>query len=301
MSINAVCACGAAYNLKDEYAGTTLACAKCGAPVAVPQPPPPPPVRPQAGDPAFARDLFLLNQQHLAIREKYTVADEEGAPVLYVERPRYILLNVLAILGGLFAGGVNLIIFGVLYGLVQMSALDQVLLTLLALWQKLGSLFVVVVVSMALSKKRHVTVYRDESRGEVLLSILQEYKVQLLGSSFTVTDPQGVPVGRLVKKYLHNIFRKRWYCFAPGGELLFTAREDSVILSILRRFLGSFFGLLRTNFLICGPLGNVLGEFNRRMTLLDRYVLDMTQDPTRQIDRRLALAVGVMLDTGEKR
>ena len=45
----------------------------------------------------------------------------------------------------------------------------------------------------------------------------------------------------------------------------------------------------------------VIGEFNRKMTLLDRYVLDMTRDARRVIDRRVALALGVMLDSGERR
>ena len=34
---------------------------------------------------------------------------------------------------------------------------------------------------------------------------------------------------------------------------------------------------------------------------LDRYVLDMSGDLSRTLDRRIALALGVMLDTGERR
>ena len=46
---------------------------------------------------------------------------------------------------------------------------------------------------------------------------------------------------------------------------------------------------------------DVIGEFKRKFTILDRYVLDMTSDPQRLMDRRIALALGVMLDTGERR
>jgi len=50
------------------------------------------------------------------------------------------------------------------------------------------------------------------------------------------------------------------------------------------------------------PLNNnELGVFNRSFTILDRYVLDMSADLKARIDRRLALAMGVMLDTGERR
>jgi hypothetical protein len=45
----------------------------------------------------------------------------------------------------------------------------------------------------------------------------------------------------------------------------------------------------------------LLGEFNRKFTLLDRYVLDLSRDRSNYLDRRIAIALGVMLDTGERR
>jgi hypothetical protein len=80
------------------------------------------------------------------------------------------------------------------------------------------------------------------------------------------------------------------------------AIEDSMILSLLRRVLGSLFGLLRTNFLLVrGTDEEVFGEFNRKYTVLDRYLLDLTADPARVFDRRVAVSLGVMLDSGERR
>ena len=62
------------------------------------------------------------------------------------------------------------------------------------------------------------------------------------------------------------------------------------------------YGLLRTNFVILGPDGiSELGRFNRKLTLFDKYVLDMTSDGSRTLDRRIAVALGVLLDTGERR
>ena len=64
----------------------------------------------------------------------------------------------------------------------------------------------------------------------------------------------------------------------------------------------AIFGLLRTNFLILrGSSDDIVGEFKRKFTILDRYVLDMSADPQRLVDRRIALALGLMLDTGERR
>lgn len=300
MPINVTCACGAAYTLKDEYAGSQLACPKCGAAVTVPALPPAPPVHQQEGDAAFARDKFLLNQRHLAINEKYGVADEDGNEIMYVERPRHVIVNTLALFGGIAAGLVNYLVAGSLLHALKDSAPAAVILPL-SLWTLFGSFFVIVVAAQALSRKRHVSVYRDDTKAELLLKVIQERKIQILTAGYTVTGPEDAVIGRLEKKYLHNILRKRWYGLAPGGAGLFVAKEDSIILSILRRFLGSFFGLLRTNFIVLGKDDVLLGEFNRKMTILDRYVLDMSEDSLRSVDRRLALALGVMLDTGEKR
>jgi hypothetical protein len=120
-----------------------------------------------------------------------------------------------------------------------------------------------------------------------------------------VLTPEGTPLGRMKKNYLYNIFRKKWSVVDPEAKPILIAREDSLILSLLRRFLGPLFGLLRTNFVLLtpGPDGQeqIRGEFNRKLTIFDRYVLDVTRDRPRTIDRRLAVALGVLLDTGEHR
>jgi hypothetical protein len=160
------------------------------------------------------------------------------------------------------------------------------------------------IVTMSARPLRHVTIYRDDSRARVLLRILQNERLAGLSRSYTVVEPAGGVLAILRKHYIHNILRKRWYVQTPSGQAVAMAIEDSVVLSLLRRVLGSLFGLLRTNFLLV-PLGGadagVFGEFNRKFTLLDRYVLDLSGDPERRLDRRVALALGIMLDTGERR
>jgi hypothetical protein len=172
----------------------------------------------------------------------------------------------------------------------------------------LGSALVPVifmVVSMSARPLRHVTVYRDESRREALLRVQQDQRWAALVRTYTARDPAGAALARFRKNHLHNVLRKRWYVDGPGGAPLAMAIEDSVVLSLLRRalgpFVGTLFGALRVNFVFVRGDGEVFGEFNRKLTLLDRYVLDLRDDPERRFDRRLALALGVMLDTGERR
>ncbi len=135
-----------------------------------------------------------------------------------------------------------------------------------------------------------------------MLRVLQDQRVALLTRTYTVVTAAGERLAKLRKTYLHNVIRKRWYVAGPGGEPLAMAIEDSMVLSLLRRVLGPFFGFLRTNFIfVRGRDEEIFGEFNRKFTLLDRYVLDLSADAGRTFDRRIALALGVMLDSGERR
>jgi hypothetical protein len=160
-------------------------------------------------------------------------------------------------------------------------------------------------VGIKLSPKRHIFFYPDESAADLILKVEQDHKFQPITATYTVLTPDGERLAHMKKNYLYNIFRKQWKVLDPSGQIMLIAREDSVILSILRRFLGPFFGLLRTNFIFCvpgdGDAEQIRGEFNRKFTLFDRYVLDMTRDRPRTIDRRIAVALGVLLDTGEHR
>ncbi len=295
MPVHVTCECGTSYDLKDEFAGKLVKCPQCGRPARAPSVA----VTTMAGDPAFDRDTFLLRQQILKISEKYDVCDEQGNKIVFVERPAHLLRNLGAILVvlALMIGGVSgLIALGdTPFG--RSAAGDWVI--------GIGILAIIIgapIVGILLSVKRHVTFYRDESKRERLLDILQDKKFQPITMTYTVRDARARPIARLGKNWLFNVVRKRWYVWAPDGRLLFLAKEDSVILSLLRRFLGPLFGLLRTNFIFLpADTEDVIGEFKRKFTILDRYVLDMTSDPQRLMDRRIALALGVMLDTGERR
>lgn len=295
MAVRVTCQCGTSYELKDELAGRLVKCPQCGRDNRVPGSAAP--AQPQA-DPVFDRDVFLLRQQLLRISEKYDVADEQGKKIVFVERPAHLLRNVGAALAGIAAGAAVGVGLGVLADMAKGTAYEGVLVTLAVV----GFMVALIAVAVGLSAKRHVTFYRDATKRDKLLDVLQDRKWQPITATYTVRDRAGRTLALLWKNYLYNIVRKRWYVKAPDGTTLYVAKEDSVILSLLRRLLGPLFGLLRTNFIIeRSGSEEVVGEFNRKFTLLDRYVLDLKADRARTLDRRVALALGVMLDTGERR
>jgi uncharacterized protein YxjI len=295
-SVRVTCECGASYDLKEEFAGRLVKCPQCGRETRAPSAA----VAAQGqADPVFDRDIFLLRQQLLKISEKYDVGDEQGNNIIFVERPAHFLRNFGALLAAaiVWFGGVALLVTVVETMPAQSAARGIVsVIGMLAIFIGAPAL------GIALSAKRHVTFFRDQTKRARLLDVLQDKKFQPITSTYTLRDARGKTLARFKKNWLYNLFRKRWYVHAADGRQLYVAKEDSVILSLLRRVLGPLFGLLRTNFIIL-PSGteDVIGEFKRKFTILDRYVLDMTADPQRLMDRRIALALGVMLDTGERR
>jgi hypothetical protein len=202
--------------------------------------------------------------------------------------------NLLAVLIGIIGGGAMGFLIKFFIPLVNES-----LKGIIAWLFVIGFFVGLAVITSLLYKRQHINIYRDDSKTELLLSIRQDNKFE---ENYTLQDNKGKTLAKFRKDYRYNPIRKHWYCYAPSGSLLAIAKEESIILSLLRRLLGSFFGLLRINFIILkGNSDTIIGEFNRKFTLLDRYVLDMTADKTREFDRRIAIALGVMLDTGEGR
>ncbi len=313
MPITITCSgCGKSFRLRDEIAGSKVRCSECETVLVVPG------VVPEevtlelpsasAADQlhsAFDRDRFLLRQKMISISEKYVVWDDQQRPILFIERPAHFWRNVL---GALLAALVFSLTFGgsaaigaAISQTIQPSWVGfLVIAVLMAL-----SLFLTILLVINLSPKRHISFYTDESKQELLLQVLQDKKFQPIVATYTVLTAEGEPLAQMKKNYLFNFFRKRWDVLDVRGNSVLVAREDSLLLSLLRRVLGPMLGFLRANFILVVPqAGNTeltRGEFNRNLTLFDRYVLDLSRDRPRMIDRRLAIALGVLLDTGENR
>jgi hypothetical protein len=315
MPITLTCSgCGRSFNLRDEMAGRKVRCPECQSVQVVPDLGAEEVTSSWDTDddhssglhPAFERERFLFRQKLMAISEKYVVWDDEERPILFIERPAHFWRHVLALVGTVAVFTVTFVL-ALVVGLGISSSVEPkwiggvVLVFLLIL-----SLFLTILFLIMIVPKRHIFFYADESKEELLLQVQQDKKFQFLIATYTVVNPEGECLGRMRKNYLYNFLRKRWDVLdADGKNLLLIAREDSLLLSLMRRFLGPLFGFLRTNFILVLPRADGVeatrGEFNRKFTVFDRYVLDMTRDRPRMIDRRLAVALGVLLDTGEHR
>jgi uncharacterized protein YxjI len=250
-------------------------------------------------DPVFDRDKFLLRQKALAIKEKYYVTDDQGNALMFVERPALLTQQIFmlgAVASTFFGGSILMAYVANLIGTSLGEGFRQIfpLVALVAVMAATVFVFVLLV------PKRHVTFYKDDSKTEKILEIRQLNKIEFPYANFSILDRAGNLIGSLRKNMLFDFIRRRWQVKDANGQELCMAKEDSIILSLLRRTGIWIFLLMRTNFVFLRGK-DVIGEFIRKFTLLDRYVLDLTADRQRVLDRRIALALGVMLDTGERR
>lgn len=308
MALRVLCpGCGSGFEVESGLAGRNLRCPQCQAvfkaPVATRD------NIPSGSIPSvFERDQFFINQKMLSLIERYTMLDENGSPLIHVERPVHYMRScasiftlivsiVIALILGITAGAFTLHALGEATDVSRAVAIG-VGLTAGAIVLALGIVLVILVYP-----KRHVNMYLDKEKQNQVLKVYQDQKFAFINHRYTVADQNENILGIIRKNMLTDIFRKAWRVYdATGDKLIFLAREDSIIKSMLRRLMGPMLGLLRTNFVLLRPNSEeVLGEFNRKLTLMDKYVLDLSADNNREVDRRLAVALAILLDTGERR
>jgi uncharacterized protein YxjI len=152
--------------------------------------------------------------------------------------------------------------------------------------------------------KEDIGFYADESETQLLFRIKARSMIDI-GGRYDVTDPAGARIGVLEKVFGKSLLRSTWRILAAEEQELATAQERSMAMAILRRaidFVPDVGGLIPIpyNFDI-HVNGDVVGRMDRKFQLRDRYVLDLTGDSEKAVDRRLAIALAIGLDTLQNR
>ena len=153
--------------------------------------------------------------------------------------------------------------------------------------------------------REHITVWRNEHKSEVLFTVRAE-KVLDVHGKFLVEDEGGHLIGYCRKAFGTSLLRSTWEVYDASDQLLFVAREKSPAVAIVRRILqfvpdiGDFANFFPFNF-IFEQGGKVVGSHHRVWgSLADRYALEIT-DALKTLDRRLLLALGILLDALQDR
>lgn len=154
--------------------------------------------------------------------------------------------------------------------------------------------------------REQIDFFTDEAKTVPLLR-LQARKVFEFRGVTDVIIPSGQVIGAFKKNFGKSLVRSSWTILAPNGQPLATAQESNMFIAILRRvwgalpYVGDIPFFLPFHFDIAYPDGRQIGRYTRVAALRDRYVLDLSGDPQRWLDRRLALAFTVALDALQDR
>ena len=156
-----------------------------------------------------------------------------------------------------------------------------------------------------LAIKEHIRFCADEGETQELFHIQAQTWLDTGGSRYDVVDAQDGKIGLLHHVFGKSLLRSTWNVSNAAGEEIAVARERSQAMAFLRRgidFVPDIGGLIPIpyNFDILSG-DQVIGRMDRKFQLRDRYVVDLTADPDRKLDRRLAIALAIGLDTLQNR
>ena len=156
-----------------------------------------------------------------------------------------------------------------------------------------------------LAIKEHIRFFADEAETQELFHIQAQTWLDTGGSRYDVVDAQEGKIGMLHHVFGKSLLRTTWNVLNATDQEVAVARERSQAMAILRRgidFVPDVGGLIPIpyNFDILSA-EQVIGKMDRKFQLRDRYVLDLSGDSDRKLDRRLAIALAIGLDTLQNR
>jgi uncharacterized protein YxjI len=155
-----------------------------------------------------------------------------------------------------------------------------------------------------LAIREDIRFYADEQETEELFQIKARNILDLGGSRYDVYAGEK-QIGALEHQFKASLLRSTWRVRDGSNQEVAVARERSLPLAIVRRvidFVPDIGGLIPIpyNFdILAGDA--VIGKMDRKFKLRDQYVLDLSGDPDRKLDRRLAIALAIGLDTLQNR
>jgi hypothetical protein len=135
---------------------------------------------------------------------------------------------------------------------------------------------------------------------------IKAHSVFEMRGRYDVITPDGIVAGQLQKQFARSLLRSTWTVLDGQGRDIATAQEQSVPVAILRRLwdfvpvVGEVPLPIPFHFdLLVGD--HRIGEYRRLIGLRDRYLLDLSGDPERRLDRLVAVALTVALDALQDR
>jgi uncharacterized protein YxjI len=155
--------------------------------------------------------------------------------------------------------------------------------------------------------KEDLRAYTGPDKAEELFRI-KARQVFDPAARYKITDAEGNHIGELSKDFARSLARSTWRIYSPDGRELAWAHERSLLRALFRRLIGliplvgELLELLPVRYHFDFFAGQEpIGSLERLFGLRDRYLLDLSGDERRLIDRRVALALAVGMDALQAR
>ena len=153
-----------------------------------------------------------------------------------------------------------------------------------------------------LALKEKITVYTDANKQTTAFDV-QARQIVDLGARYDVRDASGSLLGTIGKDFKSSLTRSTWKVFLPGQEQspALTVFERNQTVAIFRRIwdllpiIGDFPFFLAYHFDFADTANTVIASYSKTKIFRDHYRLDI-QENAGQVDPRVLIALGVMLD-----
>jgi uncharacterized protein YxjI len=143
--------------------------------------------------------------------------------------------------------------------------------------------------------KPKIFIYSDDSKTDEVLTIAPR-NILDFNATYDVIDSKSKElVGSLKREGLHSLFQNKWNIMDASGGVIGSAAETGV-MALVRRFIINWKLDFEIDF-----QGRRVGNLTRAVSIGDKYSLDLSGDPEKRLDRRLAIAMLPLLDAGEDR
>jgi uncharacterized protein YxjI len=154
-----------------------------------------------------------------------------------------------------------------------------------------------------LAIKEDIRFFADETEAEELFRIKARAVFEVRGR-FDITTPEGERIGLLEKVFGISLLRSTWRIYDANEQQVALVQEKSMPIAILRRAIdlvpyGELVPIVFQFTILMD--GREVGELRRPIGLRDRYILKLSGDPDRRIDRRVAVALAIALDALQSR
>ena len=140
--------------------------------------------------------------------------------------------------------------------------------------------------------REDIRVYSDEAKANQVLAIRTQQILDISPTFDVIEMPSGEKAGSLKRMGLKSIIRDEWEIYDSSGTMIGKIEEDSTLFAILRRFLTNLIPQ-KYHFTVGGQM---VGSFQQQFNpFVYRAAMDLSADTGKRLDRRLALAAGILL------